>query len=328
MKTIIISGPTASGKSNLAHYLAENLNLDIINCDSVQLYKGFDIGSAKASSEELKRYRYSLVDVALAAQPWDVAKYIKELEGVLATVNKPIISGGSTLYIKAFLEGLIELEAPNLEYRTYLESLSIDELYELYLAIPEEQESINKNDKLRLIRSLEIYKQTGKSKSDLIANQLKPKRNALIILPIWKREELYNRINLRTSHMLAGGIIEETKNLLKEYSADLPIFKSLGYAQCCQFIKGEIEQETLQEEIAQYTRRYAKRQLTFWRNEPQKNSWDYLDLEDKYQKVDIDGFTSYKLEKLELSGIVREYLKEETSTGVKVLPLDASSIGL
>lgn len=286
-KLIIISGPTACGKTSLSIELAKKMNGEIVNIDSVQVYKEFDIGSAKISKEEMPGITHHLIDEVDPSEHLDVASYIKKanlvIDEILSRSKVPIVVGGSSLYIKALLYGLSDLPKADKALREELDKKSIEEIYtELKELDPESLINISKNDRLRLSRALEIIKLSGKKQSDKnkehnFENNL---YSALIIIPYWKREELYSRINERSRLMLDQGLIEETKGIILKYGEKPKALLSLGYKETLLFLNSKITENELFEEISKNTRRYAKRQITFWNNEGKKRNWTDLSLID------------------------------------------------
>lgn len=331
-KRIIVTGPTASGKSSLALKIAKKLNSEIINIDSVQLYKDLDIGSAKPNAKDLDTVKHHLIDVCNAEDNCDVFKYNTLLESTLSECDKnniiPIITGGSTLYIKAFLEGLVNNGKTEPDFRKNLESKPSSELYKLLLNIDNKSAlRIGENDKFRLVRAIELISFSNlNSLDEIFAKQKadKLKRNSLIIVLCWDRDKLYERINIRTNIMLKNGLVEEVKALLKTFSKDLNVFKTLGYKQVIDYLENS-ENIDLQDEISKFTRRYAKRQMTFWRNEPNKNNWEIYNDKLEYESEMLEGFNVLNVNFLDLVKEIDNYLVKEDH-GVKILFINAESL--
>ena len=282
MPLIVVSGPTASGKSNLAIELAKELDAEIINIDSVQVYKELQIGAAKLSKTEMRGIPHHLIDVFEPNETCNVARYCELAESVISEIRsrkkRVILAGGTTMYITCLLEGLEDLPDKDPVLRQELEKLSNFDLVEkLKVKDPEVLTRISHNDRIRLVRALESTIISGKPSSAARKKHLESKKaryNALVLVLVRERNELYERINKRTAEMLSSGLVEETKNLIDKYGSDIQCLKSLGYAQVVDYLNGNLPEEKLQEMISMFTRRFAKRQLTYWRNEPAKKNWE------------------------------------------------------
>lgn len=294
---IVVSGPTASGKSGFAIKLAKEINAEIINIDSVQVYSGFNIGAAKCSEKEMEEIPHHLIDVIPADGSCNVANYCELAKKVIGDIHRRgkevILTGGTTMYITCLLQGLDDLPDSDSELRQELEALESTELVgRLKIHDPESLKVISPQDRIRLVRALEASIISGKpasqSKRENKLNTV-PEYQAFIIILCRKREELYQRINQRVSQMMSSGLIEETKSLIAKYGKNLPGLKSLGYAQVMQYLNAEIKLEEVEETIAMLTRRFAKRQMTYWRNEPPKKNWSVRPNEtDKFLEIDLD----------------------------------------
>ena len=277
-KVIVIVGPTASGKTALSIELAKRINGEIVSCDSMQIYKKMDIGSAKPSLEEMQGIKHYMIDIIEPDERFSVAEYKKQaesaIEEILAKGKVPIVIGGTGLYADSLIYGI---EYPEIEfyeqYRMNLEEkASSDEgLKELYNKAKEIDEQaikkISPNDKKRIIRVLEIYNATGKTKTELeVESRKNPVKYDYKVFAInMDREILYDRINRRVDIMLENGLIEEVQNLLKEYDKFPTAMQGLGYKEVVEYLDGILTKEEMIEKIKQETRRYAKRQLTWFR---------------------------------------------------------------
>ncbi len=277
---IIVSGPTASGKSRLALELAQALSHEIVNIDSVQIYKGLDIGSAKASTQERENVRHHLLDMVEPCQQSTVSDYLAWVVALLPELEsrhtRPIFVGGSSLYITCLLQGLAALPKGDKTLRAQLEQLDGAALMQrLEECDPKSAQKLHVNDRMRIIRALESATLHQQAASKTLADHgfAQPQHQALIIVPIWERAKLYARINLRSQAMLKLGLVEEARAIASKYGKEAPALKSLGYAQACAFLSGELSEEALLSELSQRTRNFAKRQMTFWRNEPHKRGW-------------------------------------------------------
>lgn len=279
-KVIVIAGPTASGKTALGIELAKKLNGEVISADSMQIYKDMTIGTAKPLPEEMGEIKHHLIDFVSPDERYSVAEFKKdaeeEIEGILAKGKQPIIVGGTGLYIDALIYGI---EYPDIEFdEEYRNKLlekaeteeGLKELYEEAKRIDEEAVSkISCNDKKRITRIIELYKATGKTKTEL---EIESRKNEIkydykVFAINMDREKLYDRINLRVDLMMKQGLIEEVKDIIKKYSKFPTAMQGLGYKEVVQFLNGELTEEEMIDKLKQETRRYAKRQLTWFRKD-------------------------------------------------------------
>lgn len=269
---LIVTGPTASGKTSLGIELAQQLDGEVISVDSAQVYRHFDIGTDKISAGERQTIPHHCIDILEPQNQCNAFIWLQAAHTcatALRSLGKlPLFVGGTTLYISALIEGLSELPPGNSELRAALETVPTPELF----ARAEKLQvagTINPNDRLRLIRAIEIHLSLPVSASAAWPGN----RNALIIVLTKDRELLYQGITNRVAAMLNKGLTEEAQLLYQRFSGDAPAFRTLGYSQCRDLFEGRIVEADLQSAIAQASRRYAKRQLTFWRNEPCKREW-------------------------------------------------------
>ena len=291
MKIISVAGPTASGKSDLAIMLAESLGGEIISFDSMQIYRGMDIGTAKPSAEELARVPHHMIDVADPRENYSVASFVaqakKAIDGVTQRGKTPILCGGTGLYQDSLIYGTEfgELESDE-AYRNELADLAGKYGNAALHAIlaekdPEAAEKIHMNNVKRVIRALEIIKQSGMTKTEW---DKRAKQNAQILpctmlaLNFRDREKLYARIDMRVDIMVRSGLFEEVKGLYE--SGMLPegstAYDAIGYKEMLACVKGEESLDAAAEKIKLATRHYAKRQLT-WFNKNKDITWLYPD---------------------------------------------------
>ena len=281
-KVIVIVGPTASGKTSLSIELAKKINGEIVSCDSMQIYKDMDIGSAKPTKEEMQGIKHYIIDEVLPTERFSVARYKQEAEKAIEEILKkgktPIVVGGTGLYANSLIYG-IEYDDIKLDekYREELMNIAetqegLEKLYNEAKKIDEKAiEKISPNDKKRIIRILEIYKATGKNKTE---QEIESRKNEVpynyIVFAInMDREKLYDRINRRVNIMLEEGLIEEVELLLKKYKEFPTAMQGLGYKEVIEYINGHITKEEMIEKIKGETRKYAKRQLTWFRKNKQ-----------------------------------------------------------
>ncbi len=278
-KVIVICGPTASGKTSLSIEVAKKIDGEIISCDSMQIYKDMNIGTAKPTVEEMQGIPHYMLDFVLPSERYSVADFKEaatdRIEDILKREKVPIIVGGTGLYVDALTKNITypEIEI-DLEYRKQLEELikenGLESLYEEAKKIDEKaMQTISKNDKKRIMRVLEIYHQTGKTKTQLESeSRLSPPPYEYIVFAInMEREKLYERINKRVDIMIDQGLIEEVKALTKKYEEFPTAMQGLGYKEVVSYLKKEITKEEMIEKLKMETRRYAKRQLTWFRKD-------------------------------------------------------------
>ena len=277
-KVIVIVGPTASGKTALSIELAKKINGEIVSCDSMQIYKKMNIGTAKPTSEEMQNIKHYMIDIIEPNERFSVAEYKKRaekaIEEILSKGKMPIVIGGTGLYADSLIYGI---DYPEIEfdekYRKELEKQAsttegIKYLYNIAKKIDlKATEKISPNDKKRIIRILEVYKATGKTKTELEAESRKNgvKYDYKVFAINIEREELYNRINKRVDIMIENGLIEEVKSIIREYENFPTSMQGLGYKEVVEYLEGKFTKEEMIETIKQETRRYAKRQLTWFR---------------------------------------------------------------
>jgi tRNA dimethylallyltransferase len=277
-KVIVIAGPTASGKTALGVLLAKAIDGEVISADSMQIYKDMTIGTAKPIPEEMDGIPHHLIDFIPPNKRYSVADFKKDaekkIEEILSRKKIPIIVGGTGLYIDSLIYGI---EYPDIEfdeeYRKYLLQKSetvegLENLYEEAKKIDSKAiEKISRNDVKRITRILELYKATGKTKTELeaISRKNDVKYDYKIFAINMDREKLYERINLRVDIMLKNGLIHEVEELLKKYDEFPTAMQGLGYKEVVEFLNNEISETQMIDKIKQESRRYAKRQLTWFR---------------------------------------------------------------
>lgn len=275
----MICGPTASGKTGLSIELAKKMDGEIISSDSMQIYQDMNIGTAKPTIEEMEGIKHYLLDFVPPNQKYSVAQFKKDavqaIETILQKGKVPIIVGGTGLYIDALTKNI---EYPEIEtdmnYRHELElemkKEGLTKLYERAKQIDEQaMQTISQNDQKRIMRVLEIYHQTGKTKTQLEKeSRMKPIPYHYLVFAIqMDRAILYERINIRVDKMIKDGLIEEVENLLKKYQEFPTAMQGLGYKEVATYLKGECTKEEMIEKLKMETRRYAKRQLTWFRKD-------------------------------------------------------------
>lgn len=280
-KIVIITGPTSSGKSSLAVDLALRLGGEIINIDSMQVYRGMDIGTAKPDIEERKGIPHHMFDVVDPDGLFNASIYRSMTIPIIRDIAKRkaicFIVGGTGLYIKTLLGGLLECPPVNPDLRIRLEK-EYDEQGSLSLHVrlealdPDSARNIHPNDRVRVIRALEIIELTDQPLSTLIERHEfrdRPFQFLKICLRL-DREEIYRRIDRRSISMIETGLVEETRGLLERgYSSGLQPMKSLGYRHAVAFLQNDYDKNEMISHLQRDTRRYAKRQLTWFRADPE-----------------------------------------------------------
>lgn len=299
---LIISGPTAAGKSDLALRLASELSGEIISLDSVQVYRGFDIGTAKASGEARTTVPHHLIDIREPGELYNAQRFVEDAEEKIADIRSrgklPILVGGTTMYLTSLLHGLASLPERDSKLREEFSKCDQAELYEKLVKIdPDHAARISPRDNLRTVRALETHALTGQLPSKLLAehDHGDQKYKALILVVMLEREELYARINERTKKMLELGLVDEVVRLREKFGDEIAGFNSIGYREVLSFLKGEIAEENLENLISQNTRQFAKRQMTYWRNEPGKRGWGVAPVQ-RETKEKIKKFTGFEIE--------------------------------
>ncbi len=277
-KVIVICGPTASGKTKLSIEIAKKINGEIVSADSMQIYKEMDIGTAKPTIEEMQGIKHYLLDFVSPDKRYSVAEYKKDainaIDEIVEKNKVPIVVGGTGLYINSLIYGI---EYPEIEidikYRNELEKTAdepdgLRKLYEMAEKIDEEAiKNISPNDKKRICRVLEIYHSTGKTKTqqEIESRKNGPKYDYLIYGLNMDRDKLYDRINKRVDIMIQDGLIEEVKKVASKYKEFPTAMQGLGYKEVLEYLNGDTTKEEMIEKIKMETRRYAKRQLTWFR---------------------------------------------------------------
>lgn len=277
---IILTGPTAAGKTAVGVEVCRAVGGEIISADSMQVYRGLDIGTAKARPEELRGVPCHLVDILEPDEEFNVARFMaladEAMAGIRARGRQPVIVGGTGLYLKGLLYGLFEGPGRDDEVRRRLrERMAAESPEALHRELagvdPAAAGRISPSDRHRIERALEVYHVTKRPISQLQREWEEPRArfpHRLIILTL-PREALYRRIEERVDAMLAAGWVDEVRGLLARYPAEaLHCFKSIGYREIAAHLRGEMGRQKMAAEIKTQTRRFAKRQLTWFRKMP------------------------------------------------------------
>lgn len=280
-KIVVVTGPTATGKTKLAVALARDLNGEIVSADSMQLYRRMDIGTAKVTPNEAQGVPHHMIDVAGPDESFSVARYVHDagrcVDDILSRGKLPILAGGTNLYIDSLVSGrdFAENEGDNAlreslgaEYDALGGEAMLERLREID---PERAAKLHPADKRRIIRAIEVYTLSGRTitQHDAETKAIPPRYEAVrIVLDYEDRAELYRRIDSRVDEMVAQGLFDEVKALLDEgLSPDMTAMQAIGYKEPAAFFRGELTREEAIELIKRESRRYAKRQLTWLRRD-------------------------------------------------------------
>ncbi|OHD56484.1 MAG: tRNA (adenosine(37)-N6)-dimethylallyltransferase MiaA [Spirochaetes bacterium GWF1_51_8] len=276
-KIAAIIGPTATGKTSAAVELASRFNGEIVSCDSVQIYRGLDIGSAKPQRADMERVPHHLIDRLDPDTTVDAWKYKTLAEeailDILSRGRTPFLAGGTGMYFNSLYFGMFEGASRDDKVRKELEERAVRDglgslLEELAQIDPDSAVKILPNDKRRIVRALEAYRVTGVPLSRLRENNKKLDLDWLIIGLNMERKTLYARIDNRVDDMLRAGLIAETEALIATYGRDAHALQSIGYRHAAEFLDGRMDLTEMTELLKQDTRHYAKRQLTWFRKVP------------------------------------------------------------
>ena len=283
----VVAGPTASGKTKLAVSLCKALDGEVISADSMQIYQGMQIASAKPTLEEMDGVPHHLLDFQPLGKPFSVADYVelagKTVQNIHDARELPVIAGGTGLYIRSLLQG-IDFAPQNADpaVRAELEAAEqregIEPLYEeLGRVDPQAAQAIHPNNKKRVIRALEMYRTTGRTMAEnaaLSRRKESPYEACFLCLAFRDRQKLYDRINQRVDSMLEAGLVQEAKEVFA--SCGPTAVQAIGYKELQPYFRGTCSLEAAAESIKRETRRYAKRQLTWFRRE-ETAQWLWVD---------------------------------------------------
>jgi len=279
-KIIIISGPTAVGKTQVGIDFAKKFHGEIVSADSQQVWRRFDVGTAKPTAEEREAVPHHLIDCAEPSDRFDAARFVGLADEAIAYVSSrgrvPFVVGGTGMYIRMLVHGVCDAPPRDEELRSELEA-EIDERGAPRLHVrlakidPESAERISQNDRTRIVRALEIFELTGTRPSELREGHGFSERryDALKIGLDVPREELYRRIDSRVERMVEDGLEGEARGLLERYGRDAQPFAAVGYREMAAYLSGEIDLAEAVRLIKRNTRRLAKRQLTWFRADPE-----------------------------------------------------------
>ena len=293
---LCVVGPTASGKTALAVELAKELNGEVVSCDSMQIYRRMDIGTAKPTAEEMQGIRHHMIDIIDPTEDFSVSRYCQLatpiVDDILARGKTVIIAGGTGLYVDSLIRGNDFAPIPATGHRQLLEQQitaeGIEPLLAQLQAIDPEAAQRSQGNPRRIVRALEVYLETGET---ITAHNLKTQAIPPRYQPIWigldfeKRQDLYNRIDLRVEVMLQMGLLQEIRQLLDSgIPENATAMQAIGYKEFVDALAGRCSVETAVTQVQQSSRRYAKRQLTWFRRNENMN-WILRQPETKAEEI-------------------------------------------
>lgn len=272
-KVIVVTGATASGKSGLSIRLAKEFNGEIISADSVQVYKGVDIGSGKVTEEEMSGIIHYNLDILEPNESYSAGKFCEQVDDYISTIlakgKLPIIVGGTVMYVKAWLEGYdfygsVNCEEKRQKYIKQAEQENITLHQLLQKKSPILAEKVHENNTKRVLRYLEL---ADEGKESVSTNTMQDKYDVLALKVDVPREELYAKINARVDQMVDEGLVQEVEHLYKQYG-DVPALQTIDYKEIVSYLKGEMTLAEAVDKAKQHSRNYAKRQITFMKGMP------------------------------------------------------------
>lgn len=281
IKVVVIAGPTASGKTAVAANLAKELNGEVVCADSMQIYKGMPIATAVPTEEEMCGVPHHLYSFANPERKYSVADYVKDASEVIEDISLrgkiPVLCGGAGLYIDSLIQNVKFSEIKSSgelrkELTEYAKANGNNALWQMLSEIdPEYAKTLHPNNLIRVIRGIEVFRLTGKTMSQQLkeSKSAEPKYDARIFgLYYSDRSKLYERINLRVDKMIEQGLVKEAEQFYKNYSPETSA-QAIGYKELIPYFEGRETLEECVDKIKQYTRNYAKRQLTWFRKNPE-----------------------------------------------------------
>lgn len=276
-KVIAIAGPTASGKTRMAIDLAKQINGEIVSADSRLVYKGFDIASAKPTKEEMDGIPHYLIDIVEPECDYSAGCYYEDAKKAISEIaskgKTPIVAGGTGLYFKILLENYdIPMVEANPELRNKLDKRGREDLLEEIKTLDEASyDRLKDSNKRRIVRALEVMKILNKPFSEVSTLKEPEYEVEWLCPPMESREWLYERINKRVDIMVEQGVVDETKYLLKKHGRIKNIVDTIGYKEILTYLDGEATLDEAIDKLKQHTRNFAKRQLTWFRKNPELN---------------------------------------------------------
>ncbi|KAF0146219.1 MAG: tRNA dimethylallyltransferase [Nitrospirae bacterium] len=307
-KVIILLGPTGVGKTGASILLAKALDTEIISADSMQIYKGMDIGTAKPSVKQREEVRHHMIDIVEPSETYSVGRYIEEVVPVIDSLHKkgkvPIIAGGTGLYIKAMTRGIFSGPSADWELREELAALEEEQEGSLYSYLqeldPEAASKVMPADKRRVVRAIEVCLKTRQGISELQQKLTSPLPYEFIKIGLTRdRKELYKIIEGRVDEMIKAGLVNEVKNLIHPFTRSpihqLSSIQAIGYKEIAMYLKGEFPFEEAVRLIKRNTKRYAKRQFTWFKKEEDIH---WIDITGIYSNKEISERAEQMLNRL------------------------------
>lgn len=306
-KLTVVIGPTAVGKTKLSIDLALHFNGEIISGDSMQVYRGMDIGTAKISQEEMQGIPHYMIDIKEPNESFSVAEFQGYAKEFISTINSrgklPIIAGGTGLYIQSVIQDYQFADVvSDIEYRSILEAKAVVEgpepLYQLLKKIdPESAAKIHPNNLRRVIRALEVHHKTGLTMTEYLKNQsVESQYHVALVGLSMEREMLYHRINARVDEMVENGLIEEVQRLYQQGLRNCQSIQAIGYKEIYQYLDGQTTREEAIDLLKRNSRRYAKRQLTWFRNKMDVKWFEMSESNYEEKRKEIFQYVAGKLQ--------------------------------
>ena len=301
---IVIVGPTCSGKTSLAINLALKLQTEVISADSRQIYKHLTIGTAKPDKQDLEKVKHHFIDQLNPEVDFNASIFESESLQIIKSLHRqnkvPIIAGGSGLYIKALVDGIFDTVDTDDEYRAELLKLKNEfgneHLYDLLKEVdPKSADTMLPQNWKRVMRALEVHKSAGKPIWEVQSDhKRKVEINFLQFGLNWNREILYENIELRVDSMIKKGLVEEVKSIISNYNSSLNSLNTVGYKEIIECLENKISLERAVELIKRNTRRYAKRQMTWFRKDD-RIKWFNINSSDDLKEIENSIFKQFKL---------------------------------
>ncbi len=291
-RVIVLLGPTASGKTSLSILIAKALKTEIISADSMQIYRGMDIGTAKPTKEQLTQVPHHMIDIVEPSERFSVGQYIRAVVPIIERLHSegkiPLVVGGTGLYIRAMTKGLFEVPQPPQGLREKLKEIAKEDPQSLYTELqkldPEKAEELNPTDLRRIIRALEVIFTTGKAMSDLQKNLTRRFPYEFIKIGIKRdRKELYKLIEQRVDEMFNEGLVDEVRRFLEKRPSEVAL-QAIGYKEVIEYLQGTCSLEETIRKVKKATKAYAKRQFTWFKKEP---SIQWVDITGLYEPEEI-----------------------------------------
>ncbi len=295
-EVLAIVGPTAIGKTEIGVRVAIELDGEIISADARQIYRHLNIGTAKPSSKEMKSIPHYMIDMVEPGEYFSAGKFgelgREYAADIISRGKTPIVVGGSGLYVRSLVDGLIEGNARDEGIREKIsreiKDSGIRSVYDRLMVIdPDYAENISSNDEVRIVRALEVYTLTGKTLTESFSEQKSaPLLNTFFIGLMMNRDVLVNRIEERVEHMVKNGLVEEVAKLMElGYAEKLKKLPTIGYSEVIEHLEGRINESTMLSEIKKHSRRYAKHQMTWFRAESRIHWIDIEEISDPASRI-------------------------------------------